>query len=205
MKTEANKLIKYLTGAFGRHKARGRGFKYLLRSLLATRGMSPIEEKEEQGYYLGGLKPEQIAEFNKLYTLVRNHKPLNFWRKVLLKYRGDVLCGVIMNSDRIIIGFQLHSFKKNEIRQKIIHAEYSGVHPALQGQGLNRVLRKHTASHFANQGIKGISSTISKTNFASLKTAGYLGYEATSDKPDSRGFLSFHLDLNSFRDSSPQK
>ena len=200
MKIINNKFNSYLNGAFGRFKARGRGFKYLMRNLLATRGMSPLKEKEEQGYCLGGLKAEQIAEFNELYALVRNNKPLNFWRKVLLKYRGDVLCGIMMNKERKIIGFQLHSFLKKEIKQKIIHAEYSGVHPALQGQGLIRVLRRHTANHFANQGLQGISSTIRQTNHASLKAASHLGYRPTSIEADSKGFLSFYLDLNSFLD-----
>jgi len=69
MKIINNKFNSYLNGAFGRFKARGRGFKYLMRNLLATRGMSPLKEKEEQGYCLGGLKAEQIAEFNELYAL----------------------------------------------------------------------------------------------------------------------------------------
>ncbi len=200
MKTEANKLINYLTGAFERHKARGRGFRYLLRNLLATRGMSPFEEKEEQSYYLGGLKPDQIAEFDRLYALVRNNKPLNFWRKVLLKYRGDVLCGIMMHNGSIIVGFQLLSFLQAEIKKKIIHTEYCGVHPAFQGQGLIKILKNYTASHFANQGLQGLSSMIHQTNYASLKVASYLGHKATTEKPDSRGFIDFYLDLNSISD-----
>ena len=204
MKTEANKLINYLTGAFERHKARSRGFKYLLRNLLATRGMSPLQEIEDQGYYVSGLNADQLPEFDELYALVRNNKPLNYWRKVLLKYRGDVLCIIVMNSDRKIIGFQLHSFLSNEIRQKIIHAEYGGLHPAYRGKGLTKVLRKHikhTANHFINQGLQGLSGKIHQTNYASQKAANHIGYKSTSEEPSSLNFQNFYLDLNHFNDS----
>lgn len=179
-------------------KSRIKGLGYLILNLWATRGMSKIPFKQDGDYYFGGLHPGQIPELDNLHRLLRYGNSLNLWTKILLKYRGYVLCGIIMDADKNIVGFQLSQFKKDEYAERIIRVEFAGLLPHLRGKGLASLSRIHIVEYCLSQGIKGFSATVRSDNIAALKSAEKLGYQIIDRQCNGR-MVKFYWDLEELK------
>lgn len=177
-------------------KSRIKGLGYLILNLWATRGMNQIPFKQDGDYYFSGLHPTQVPELDNLHRLLRYGNSLNLWTKILLKYRGYVLCGIIMDADKNIVGFQLSQFKKDEYAERIIRVEFAGLLPHLRGKGVASLSRIHMIEYCLSQGIKGFSATVRSDNIAALKSAEQLGYKLIEKPMDSKGKITMQWILN---------
>lgn len=177
-------------------KRRIRGLGYLILNLWATRGMSKIPLKQDGDYYFGGLHSSQIPELDNLHRLLRYGNSLNTWTKILLKYRGYVLCGIVMDRDKKILGFHLSQFKKDEYAARIIRVEFAGLLPHIRGKGIAVLSRIHMVEYCLSQGIKGFSANVRSENVAALKSAEHLGYKLIEKPVDSKGKITMQWIFN---------
>lgn len=170
--------------------------KYLLSNLRATRGMQKIPEYRHKDYTFDGLSTKMIPSVEKLHQSLRKGRPLGFWKKLLLKYRGRILCGVVLNDNGELIGFQLHTFKADEVEKGILHIEFSCIEPQERNKSIASSLRKHVARHYADQGLKGLSAY---TPVKNLAAAEHVGYQVVSKPVSSNGLAELYFDLSPYR------
>ena len=173
---------------------------FFIRNMRATGKMNEIPPCRYQEYYIAGLEANQFDEMYELYQTISGGQTLGYWHRKLIKLRGNKLCGIIMDKNRRIIGFQLHHFKKRELPKGILYVEYSCLLPEVRGKSLSTALRKYTAKHFLLQGIKGLSAHTHKENYPALNAAKSIGYAITDEKPNAKGYLTLYLDLEKFCD-----
>lgn len=178
-----------------------RGFAYLKNNLSKAEKMAPISRKQHGDYIFSGLQPSQVSELAILYRSICGDRPLNNWKKAMLKYRGSRLCGIIMDGNEKIIGFQLHSFSRGALPEGIIYLEFSGIAPQERGKGLAIALRKHTANHFSNQGIKGLLAITNANNASALQAARKTGYRMEPAK--SKKHVKLYLDFTENGKNNP--
>jgi len=173
---------------------------FFIRNMRATGKMNEIAPCRYQEYYIAGLEANQFDEMYELYQTISGGQTLGYWHRKLIKLRGNKLCGIIMDKNRRILGFQLHHFKKRELPKGILYVEYGCLLPEVRGKSLSTALRKYTAKHFLLQGIKGLSAHTHKENYPALNAAKSIGYAITDEKPNAKGYLTLYLDLRKFCD-----
>lgn len=172
---------------------------WLIRIVWVARRMRDLPTEQFGEYTFSGLECKQIAELEKLHQLIRPGKVLGFWKKSLLKYRGKFLCSVATDNTGRLIGFQSHTFKHKELTQGIIHLEYSTLLPEVRGKGLSSSLRRHTARHYASQGLTGLTAITSSKNIPDLTAAEHIGYQVINKPTGSKGFVQLYLDFSAFK------
>lgn len=185
------------------YRKRLKGLSYLIYNLWVTRKMTPIPHKQHGSYSFYGLQPNQVAEFDKLQNHLRKGHNLDFWKKTLLKHRGNVLCGVLMDSDQKLLGFHLHLCRKDEWKQGILHVEFSGVLPEVRGKGLASALGRHTGKYYASQGLKGVTAYTLASNFAdvnNIEAVEQFGFKLMNDVSNPEGLVKLYIDLTIFLD-----
>ncbi len=75
------------------------------------------------------------------------------------------------------MGMDMFYLNPRDFQEDTIHEGFIGVLPDHEGQGIASQMRKQAIEHFKQNGFKGISTRISKTNFASLNSARKLGFK----------------------------
>lgn len=106
-------------------------------------------------------------------------------RRLLFRILGSRTIFVASIGDQIV-GFSMYYFNWRDIKQKTIHAGFTGVAKNMQGKGIGTHLRRAAIAHFSNGTLTGISSRISKTNKASLTSSLKLGFQPVEEYYDPR-------------------
>ncbi len=197
-----------VNSAISKWNKRYQGLAFLILNLRATRKMERIPVKHHGDFTFSGLPQEQIPIVVELYKTLRQGHALDFWKKKLLRYRGGRLCGVVLDSDKKLLGFQLHYFREDEWPKDILYIDYSAMIPEARGKKLASSLRRHTALHFHNQGIKGLSAQTRASNFAdvtNLEAVEVFGYKVVDITPGDKGVAKLYIDLPSFLEKHASK
>lgn len=182
---------------FNKLKHEFEGLKFLYRNMQASHSIHPIPEVQLGGYSLCGLPQKYVGIMDELHRALRDNRPINFWRKLLLKHRGQAICGIAINNGALL-GFCLYYFREDELSSHIIHEAFIGVEPNSRNKGIATSLRYHMAKHFAMQGLKGISTQISPDNLPSLRSAKRIGFRCVDNTAVQAGVLKLFLDLSGF-------
>ena len=95
---------------------------------------------------------------------------------------------------RSIVGINFYYLNFRDFKEGTVHEGFVGVAPGFEGQGIATAIRRLAVRHFENSGFSGISSRVSCSNFASLKSARKIGYEPVEKYfDDLSGELRFYL------------
>lgn len=175
-----------------------RGLEYCFSNLIATAGLAEIPSAQYGEFIFTGLPPHRLAELDHLLGRITKGPTLSFWKKTILKHRGDRLCGVILDGSRNhLVGFQLHSCINREMQKNHkLYLEYSATAPELRNRGLATELKKHLACHFAAEGVNGIIAGTAISNYAELKAAEKAGYKIVAQTKGSVKICQLYLDLS---------
>src|SRR5690606_13899852 len=76
-------------------------------------------------------------------------------------------------------------FNRRDRREGTVHVGFSGIETSRQGKGLGTRLRSYGIKHFRSNGLAGISSRISFSNTASLRSNEKLGFKVVEQYYDS--------------------
>lgn len=123
--------------------SRARGLAYLAYNIWASRALKPIFCSKIGDYTITGLRRDQIHELDQLHRQLRNGRPLSYWRRALLKYKGSVLCGIVADQNGKLLGFHLSQFLKRDFKRGIVHLEFASLLPEARGKGLAGASRLH--------------------------------------------------------------
>ena len=179
-------------------RSRVNGLTYLIRNVWATRGMGKIPTVTEGNYTFSGLKPDMVERLDRLNQQMGRGNKLGLRNKILLKLRGESLCGVVLNCKGELLGYQLHYFRKGDLNKRIILVDYSFIIPAERKKGLAVRLRRHIAEYYAANGIKGLAAYIRVNNLPALKTAKSIGYQFINNPKLNHTVVSMYLDLSKY-------
>lgn len=170
-------------------------------NLWEARKIKALPSKVHDIYTFTGLPRNLVTEVDSLHRSLRKGRKLGFWKKTLLMLHGSALCGIILNAECELMGFQLHFFKnKDELAQGILHIEYSCINPVARGQGLSSALRRHMAKHYASVGLKGLSAYTN--GIKNLAIAEHIGYKIVSNLGLKNELTMLYFDLTPYKDST---
>lgn len=171
------------------------GLKFLIRNLKASRHLNELKSISYKDYIFTGLTKDRIQEWDDLHQLVREGRRLNYWRKMLYRFRGKSLCAAAINHNNKLVGFIFYYFRNDEIPKDIIHEAFAGIHPDERGKGLATALTIYSLEQLANQQLTGVSGYVERNNYASVKMLQRVGYEIEDDPkdPDNNYYVFYHL------------
>lgn len=127
-------------------------------------------------YIIRGCTYSELKEAEKLYQKLNGRKFSNTQRILLKLYSKKNLIVAIDKSTNKVIALNLYYVNHRDLIDNTIHGGFIGVLPQYEGRGIATNMRKLAKSHFEKFGFTGISSRISKSNIASLKTAEKVGF-----------------------------
>lgn len=78
--------------------------------------------------------------------------------------------------DMTLLAMNLFYFNQRDLEEGTIHEGFIGVRSSVRGRGIARSLRHYCAEHFRRSGLVGVSTRISVSNAASLKSATRVGF-----------------------------
>lgn len=160
------------------------GFKFLVRNLNASQRLKTLQSSSYNNYLLTGLTKNRINDLNQLHQAIRDGRKLNYWRKLLYRYRGNRLCAVAINQVNQLVGFIYFYFREDEIAKNIIHEAFVGVKPEERGQGIATALQNYSLDQLSHQHLQGVSGYVEKNNLASVIVHQRVGYEIKDDPRD---------------------
>jgi GNAT superfamily N-acetyltransferase len=79
------------------------------------------------------------------------------------------------------IAMNMFYLNPRDFKESTIHEGFIGVLPEFEGKGIASQMRKVAINHFKQAGFAGISSRISKSNLASLRSAKKLGFKPVEE------------------------
>jgi RimJ/RimL family protein N-acetyltransferase len=153
------------------------GFKFYLRNMAASRRLGTMRTSKYEEFLLSGLTKDLIPQMDGLHRLLRDGRSINFWRKSILRRKGPAVCCAAIDGENVLIGFDYYYFREEEVSLDIIHEAFIGISPDQQSKGIATALRNHMVSHFAEQGLRGISTQIDHDNVPSIKSALKAGFQ----------------------------
>jgi len=162
---------------------------FLGRNLIHARSISVIQQIQQDGLLIRGIKPSEVGMIDNLYAQLHEGSRLTLTRKLLYRLLGSRLCvaafdieGVAKSNGKLrLLGFNMFYFNPRDIKDHTIHSGFIGVAPEASGRGIATAMRHHVFQHFAINGIGGISSRISANNLASMAVAKKIGLKPVEE------------------------
>jgi len=139
--------------------------------------MPPIEVSRS-GYGIGGIRRTDVNDALSLYRKLQNGLPLSLPKRFLYFFFGPRLIFAARSGYRQkLSGVGLYYFTQKDIKENTIHQGFTGVSENLRGKGLGTAIRKTALIHFSRSGLSGVSSRVSASNIASIKSNQNLGFK----------------------------
>lgn len=152
-----------------------------LRWAYGSSQLQELRDVEQIGITLRWLSRARVADVLRMYA-VNSGAELDLPRTLLLRVAGRRLCVVAIdtqNDDLVGMEFFYRNFR--DFRERTIHEAYIAVSPEYRGRGLATAMRRSTIAHFASSRLSGVSTRISASNTASLKSALAAGFLPVQD------------------------
>lgn len=151
--------------------------RFLCRNLWCARRLTPFPTVVEGSVILGPLYQNRMAEMEDLYARVTNGRNLGRAHRWLLQLVGPRLCLLASDNDSgQVVGLVLYYFNSRDGLGRTIHEGFTGVAREWRRRGIGTALRRTALAHYARSGLTGVSSRVSVSNVASLKSNSRLGF-----------------------------
>jgi len=170
-----------------------KGIYFLIANLFLSTRLPNIQNKKYQDLYISSLKGFEIFALNRFYIdFTRNDLPS--LQLIIFFFLGSKLCFAIRNDQSELIAINLYYFNYQDVIERSIHEGFIAVKQSHQKRGLGTCLRKYAVLHFSTTYLSYISSRITMTNSASLKSAQKLGFTPVETYVDNQtGESRFYL------------
>lgn len=168
-----------------------RGFlgnlRFLYRNIQIARKLAPIFEVREGRFVYRGIINRDLRDLSILIGQLNNGIGFTPSRRFLYRLFGDRLV-VVAEIETIegpnLVGVDLYYFNARDIAEQTVHEGFIGTNPSFRGLGVAGKMRALAVDHFSKNGLNGISTRISLSNEASLKSARMLGFEVAESYTD---------------------
>jgi RimJ/RimL family protein N-acetyltransferase len=141
--------------------------------------LSSMPNKLSNGIFFRGVRSKQDRQFvYDLYGLFYPEKKLHWSKKVIYWFAGSKLLMTAWDEkESMILGINIYYFNQRDIQEHSIHEGFIGVYPEWQGKRIATNMRRLALSHFSANGLDAVSSRVSLSNIASLKSNQNLGFK----------------------------
>ncbi|HEY9279476.1 MAG TPA: GNAT family N-acetyltransferase [Eoetvoesiella sp.] len=158
---------------------------FLCRNLWAARHIKPVTRQEQDGITFRGMIKEDEPAICALYAELNANAPLPWSRRLLYRLVGPRLMMVATDQQQNVVGMAMYYFNKRDRLEGTAHIGLTGISTKLQGKGLGTRIRIYGMDHLFKNGVTGISSRVSLTNIASLRSNEKLGFKPVEQYYDS--------------------
>jgi L-amino acid N-acyltransferase YncA len=150
---------------------------FFARNLYCGIDLNPFTLASFGGFAIEPLSTRHLAAVDDLYAALNRGARLGLQKMALLHLLGSRLCLVARRagSDEVV-GMVVYYFNARDRRDGTVHEGYIGLREADRSGGLGTFMRRHALQNFARSGLRGVSSRISVSNAASLKSNRKLGF-----------------------------
>ncbi|WP_411689129.1 hypothetical protein [Acinetobacter indicus] len=157
-----------------------KGTIFVLINIISFLFSRKIDETVFGEYVVRGCKRSELYLVANFLIEMRSNAISSPYRKIIyLLFSEKTIFIAIKNSGNKeieILGVNLYYVNLQDFKNSTVHGGYIGVSQKKQGLGIATNLRCSAKKHFYNSGFVGISSRISVSNIASLRTAQKMGY-----------------------------
>lgn len=159
----------------------------ILRNILVLRWASSFPHESSSDVIYRGADKSEVFQVLTIYKKLNPGVKTSRFRRILYRLYSDRIILIAtrgLKPDFKIIGINIYYLNVRDLLENTIHEGFIGVIPDEVGRGVATEMRRFAKSHFSKQGFKGISTRISISNHASLKSAQKMGFELVETKID---------------------
>jgi RimJ/RimL family protein N-acetyltransferase len=152
-----------------------------LKLKLKMTGFTIIINQSYKDIVVRGYVREDELLVSSIYSELNKVKFSSFHKKLYSEYGSKLFIVAESKISKKLVGIDMFYFNPRDFKESTVHEGFIGVLPEAQGQGIATIMRKAAIKHFSNNGLKGISTRISKNNLGSFKSAKKLGFEVVDE------------------------
>lgn len=153
-------------------------------NIFLSRRLGPYNPQKYDEFLLRGMSPSDFFVVNDIYRALSGAGSLARVRKILYRLIGHRLVVIAENPSGEVVGINCYYFNQKDWRESTIHEGFIGVMPSGAGRGLASEMRLFSIRHFSESKLHGISSRVSASNIASLRSAYRVGFEVVEEYHD---------------------
>lgn len=139
-----------------------------------------IDVIEFDEFTIRGCKRHELKKVTQFLEEMKSNAISSFYKKIIYFLFSEKIIFLVLEKNKEneikVVGINLYYINFKDLKNSTVHGGYIGVLPMNQGVGIATKLRWAAKKHFYKVGFWGISSRISISNRASLKTAEKMGY-----------------------------
>jgi len=152
---------------------------FLARNLWMAKDIPSISRGEFNDVEFHPCTGDLVPHVANLYEEFHPGKKLGPAKKNTLRLAGHKPCLVVKGKkSQRIVGYSLYYFNHRDIKESTVHEGDTGLLQEYRGKGIGTAQRLHALRHFARcTFINGVSSRVSLSNLASLKSNQNLGFK----------------------------
>lgn len=158
---------------------------FILRNLWCGKGVRAFPDATFGRFIIGPLRPADVSGVGALYAALNGGRRLGYDKAIVLRLLGRKLALVAREADGgKPVAVTIFYFNARDRRDRTVHAAYNGLLQSAQGAGLGTFMLRHAMKSFARSDLAGVSSRVSVTNRAALKSnerAGFVPVETYFD------------------------
>jgi len=155
---------------------------FLSLNILCFFKVKKIISSVEGTIQISGLKRDKLQAVLNIYAHFNKQTKMSLVNKLVLILFGNRICFIAEDLiKKEIIAINFFYFNMRDIYEKSIHEGFIGVIDAHQGKGIATKMRKYALQHLSTSNFQGVSTRISKNNFASFNSAKKLGFEVKEE------------------------
>jgi hypothetical protein len=149
---------------------------FMVRNLGSARDIMPFTAARFGPISVEPLSRKYLAAADDLYGTLNSGARLRLLKPLLAVF-GSRFCVIArrMESDEVV-GIAIYYFNARDRSEGTVHEGYIGLRETERSVGLGTFMRRHALANFARSGLAGVSSRISVSNLASLKSNRNLGF-----------------------------
>lgn len=163
---------------------------FFLNNIGLASGVPCIKEEKIGDLNFRGYQISDESEILKIYQNSNKGNGLSLLQRKLFSWIGSRFMIVVeqkeLSGQSRIVGMNMYYANKRDLKENTIHEGFIGVVPVLSGRGIATTMRKMAVNHFRLAGFIGISTRITVSNTASLRSAKNIGFESVEQYNDTQ-------------------
>jgi RimJ/RimL family protein N-acetyltransferase len=156
---------------------------FIVRNIYGSLLLKRIPEKGiDKKIVVCGASIKELKEALCIYSFYNNQNKIGISHYIVYFFISRKMVFIVRDiSVNHIIGIELYYFNQRDLWEKTIHQGFRGILPLWQGRGIGTSLTGYAVNHFKNNKIDGISSRVSLSNHASLRSNMKLGFRPVEE------------------------
>ncbi len=152
--------------------------RFLIENFLSARKLKKIKKTTIPPLTYQGLSSKYRKDTFNFYRNFHSGKELGFLKKILYYFFGNrLVINVIDENTQELVGIEMYYFNIRDIQENTVHQAFTGVIESMRGKGIATKIRGIAATHFKENNLSGISSKVTVSNIASIKSNEKIGFK----------------------------